>query len=198
MITDKDSLLFETERLFLRPLTAQDVTDAHVSGLNDPEVHRYLVEVKKSRQTRASVEAFVNANQKDPASILFGIFPKIHPEKAIGTVRVTDVEFFNYTAVIGVCLFIKDEWKKGYALEALKRIKSYLFDILGLHYLEAGVYAANDYSLRLFREAGFGSHCIMRNKFRLDDHFEDVIYFAAFNPGFDVTGLRSRPPVKED
>jgi RimJ/RimL family protein N-acetyltransferase len=57
MIIDKESLRIEDERIYLRPIDVEDITNGYISGLNDPEVNRYLVNVRKNIQTRESDRA---------------------------------------------------------------------------------------------------------------------------------------------
>jgi ribosomal-protein-alanine N-acetyltransferase len=188
-MTNEKALVLETDRLRLRPVQVEDITDGYVAGLNDTEVNRYLMQVKRSRQTRASVERYVRANLEDPAGILFGIFVKDDPAPFVGTVRVSRIDRFHYFADIGVCLFAKRAWKKGYAREALEGVTRYLFESLGLHYLEAGVYEENTPSLNLFRRDGFVESFRVRNKYRFEDRFMDMVYLAKVNPHFDAARL---------
>lgn len=58
----------------LRPLVPEDVHEAYIQGLNDPDVNRYLVTVRQQVQTAETVQAFVRANRDDPDAVLFGIW----------------------------------------------------------------------------------------------------------------------------
>jgi RimJ/RimL family protein N-acetyltransferase len=190
MKIDKRSLLIENKNIYLRPLRIEDVTDEYVSGLNDPEVNRYLVNVRQRVQTRESVEKYVTSEFDDPSAILFGIFARNDLKKVIGTVHVSEIDFFHYTASIGICLFPKQVWKRGHAFQALQLVKGYIFEVLCLHYIEAGVYQENKNSINLFTRAGFSEWYRVKDKFRLVDSFEEAIYFAAINPSFDISLLK--------
>ena len=190
MKIDKRSLLIENKNIYLRPLRIEDVTDEYVSGLNDPEVNRYLVNVRQRVQTRESVEKYVTSEFNDPSAILFGIFTRNDSKKVIGTVHVSEIDFFHYTASIGICLFLKQVWKRGHAFQALQLVKDYIFEVLCLHYIEAGVYEKNKNSINLFTRAGFSEWYRVKDKFRLVDSFEEAIYFAAINPSFDISLLK--------
>jgi RimJ/RimL family protein N-acetyltransferase len=188
MKIDKESLLLENDRIYLCSLSVEDITDEYVQGLNDTEVNRYL-EARHNVQTRESVEKFVISNIEDPASILFGIFIKNSRVPFIGTIRAHGIDFFHYTASVGICVFAKQAWKKGYALQSLQLVKDYLFGVLDLHYLEAGAYAKNKNSISAFTRAGFLEWYRVKDKFRFVDSFEDAIYLSAINPSFDMSLL---------
>src|SRR4030043_345891 len=100
IMVDKKSLLLEKDRICLCPLKTEDITDEYVNGLNDPEVNKYLVDVRRKVQTRDSVEKYVISNMENPSCILFGIFIKNRQETFIGTIRVHEIDLFNYSAII--------------------------------------------------------------------------------------------------
>lgn len=187
MKINKESLIIENDRIYLRPLLVEDITGDYINGMNDPEVNKYLVNVRLKTQTRETVEDYVRSNLDSPSSVLFGIFIKKDPVDFIGTVRVSGIDYFHCYASIGVCLFAKRAWKQGYAIQAVSIVKNYLFESLGLHYLEAGLYAENRNSINLFRRAGFSEAYRVKNKFRHEDSFKDTIYFAVTNPLFDTS-----------
>lgn len=198
MTFNNKSLLLKNDRIYLRPLDIIDITDEYVAGLNDPEVNRYLLNVRLNIQTKESVEAFVRSNMDDASSILLGIFVKDDPEPFIGTLRVSGIDLFHYLASVGICVFAKRAWKKGYALQSITLVKEYLFESLGLHYLEAGVYAENANAVTLFNNAGFSESYRMKDKFRHIDSFEEGISFAAVNQSFDMALLsRNYSPDQE-
>ena len=188
MKIDKESLLLKNDRIYLRPLRLEDVTEEYISGLNDPEVNRFLVNVRRCAQTKETVGEYVISCYENPNAILFGIFIKnVDSKTPIGTVHVSEIDFFHYTASVGICLFAKRVWKKGYALQSLQLVKGYLFGVLGLRYLEAGVYAKNKSSVNAFTRVGFLEWFRVKDKFRLVDSFEEVIYLAAINSSFDMS-----------
>jgi len=189
MKIDKESLVIENGSIYLRPLRIEDITDEYVNGLNDPEVNKYLVDVRRNVQTWETVEKYVSSNFENPSAILFGIFMKNNSKQLVGTVHVSEIDLFHYTASVGICLFAKRIWKKGYALQSLQLVKNYLFGVLGLHYLEAGAYAINASSISAFTRADFLEWYRVKDKFRLVDSFEEVIYFSAINPSFDMSLL---------
>ncbi len=112
----KESLLLEGDNIDLRPLLTDDITVDYINGLNDPGVNKYLVSVRHEVQTSKSVYC----NMEDPLAILFGVFLKNNLKPFIGTVHVSGIDCFHYTASIGICLFLKQYWGKGYGLQALE------------------------------------------------------------------------------
>lgn len=195
MNINKNSILLDIGRIYLRQLRIEDITDEYVDGLNDPAVNRYLLNVRQSHQTHISVESYVSASMDNADNILFGIFIKEDIAPFIGTVHVSRIDLFNYSACIGICIFAKRAWKKRYALESVQTVKDYLFETVGLHYLEAGIYAANINSIKLFTKAGFEESYRVKDKFRYIDNFEETINYAAVNQSFDMSLLSRELPL---
>lgn len=187
---NKQSLVLQTDKLLIRPLRVNDVTEEYVEGLNDPDVNQYLVAVRQHHQTKDSIIRYVEADWDNPLSILFGIFIKNDENPFVGTLRVYNIDFFHFSASIGICLFAKRAWKKSYACNALRLVKKYLFEEVQMHYLEAGVYAVNLNSINCFLKSGFVEQYRVNDKFRHTNSFEEAIFFAAVNPAFDSSLLK--------
>jgi ribosomal-protein-alanine N-acetyltransferase len=179
---DKNNLLLETSRITLRPLEETDITDEYILGLNDPEVNRYLL--LRQPQTLSLVQEYVRRNWESPISILFGIFIKDDPSPLVGTIRISEIDFYHYLANVGVCLFAKRAWKKGYAIEAMREVVSFAFGDIGLHYLEAGAWSENSNSFELFRRAGFSETHRIKDKYRFRNEFKEAVYLGAVNRDF--------------
>lgn len=148
------------DRAYLQPIRAEDVTDKYIDGLNNPSVHQHLTEVRRNRQTRSTVEAYVGANWESATDILFGFFVE---DELRGTVRLHDIGTRSPAdAWIGIAIFDPSCWGQGWGGTAIKIIVKYGFDDLGLDHINAGIYQDNEASRRAFSRAGFemaGPHC---------------------------------------
>lgn len=136
----------------LRPLRPVDVTDAYVAGLNDPELTYFLTIARTIRHSMETQREFVQRNWEDPAGVLFGIY---RSGELRGTLRLHDIDWAARTGFVGVFLFDRRVWGQGIGSAALVEIIAFARDILGLRSLTAGIYDANEASLKLFQKAGF-------------------------------------------
>lgn len=107
----------------------------------------------------------------------------------IGTIRFTDISDFHYCLGVGICIFPKKHWGKGYGTEALVKVKDYAFENLKIHHIEAGVYSENVDSIRLFEKAGFEIYLRNSDKYRLENRFVDVLMLRCINQNFDLSLL---------
>lgn len=180
---DRDNLYIQTDRLHIKVLRSEDITEEYISGLNDPEVN-YFLEVKRNRQSFESVKSFVAENAQSASSLLLGIFLKT-TDSLIGTVRLSGISFVHYHLGLGICIFAKQYWGKGYGVESVFAIKEFVFNDMGMHYIEAGMYSQNAASRKLFEKAGFECYVKVSDKYRLEDQFVDIVMFRAVNPNFN-------------
>lgn len=187
---NKKEILIETERLRIRTLSESDVCESYVNGLNDPEVNKFLIDARFTQHTETSVKDFVAKKLNSPLCIPFGLFVKEGGE-FIGTIYISKISRIHFSCELGICLFRKECWNKGYGAEAVSAVVRYLFDILGLHYIQAEAYAENRASLAMFEKVGFYFQYEVKNAVRFCDSYEPVVFLGMDNKKFDFSKLKS-------
>ena len=140
------------DRAHLRPVVSADITPDYVNGLNDPVVNRFLGQSRERRQTMDTVGAYVEANRLNPNAVLFGIFID---EALRGTVRLHDVQEDTKIATIGVLIFDKNYWQKGWASRAIGAVVAFARRDLEIKTFKAGMVAQNIASRNTFASLGF-------------------------------------------
>ncbi|MFN3826426.1 MAG: GNAT family N-acetyltransferase [Micavibrio sp.] len=140
-----------SENIRLRSLTAQDVNDVYVEALNNPERVKYMVSVAKGISVSEIVK-YVNDNDRDQRSILFGIFDE---DRFLGTCRLHDINQEQKSAHLGIFLFEALEQYKGLGTEVIKSVCGFAFSGLTLEKIYAGIFIDNIPSQKAFTKAGF-------------------------------------------
>lgn len=168
-----------TQNLYLRQLTVEDITQAYVDALNDPEVVR-LTEARHFEWNHESVAEYVERSNVEGESLLFGVFLK-SSDKHIGNIRLSNFSKQHHRVELGIMIFDKSQWGKGYGREALIAVTDYVFGVLKLHRLCADYYAVNTASARMFEKAGFKIEGVFRDHFFLDGDYVDSIRIAKIN-----------------
>lgn len=172
----------------LRPLLAADIHPGYVAGLNDPEVNRFLVNVRNARQTTASVLEFVEQNLLAPDAILFGIWfqgDALH----CGTVRLHNLGLQQDQARIGICVFDRRRWGKGVGTSALRAVSEWACGTLGVSAIEAGVYAENMASQKIFVAAGYEWRKDVADTYERDGRPTTVRFYRFPGPGQPSSGV---------
>lgn len=139
---------------YLRVLKPNDVTFDYVSGLNNPEINKYLDTVRQTTQTTQSVKEFISNNLQSVNSVMLGIWKK-NNENICGTIRIHGIDTFHKIANIGVCIFEKSTWGHGLGSNAITTATKWAMDYLDLRWIEAGIHEDNIGSQKAFLNAGY-------------------------------------------
>ena len=177
----QNELKITTPRLLLWRFRPKDVTEKYVKALEDPEViglteSRYRT--KKMTIQKAKEYARKSTNKH---SMLIGIFIA-KTKQHIGNIRLHTISSENKRAELGIMIWDKSEWGKGYATESLNAVVNYAFNTLKLHKVEAEYYSINEASARLFEKAVFTIEGIIKDHFFVNGKFVDAIRVGIITP----------------
>ncbi|GAA4675657.1 GNAT family N-acetyltransferase [Streptomyces chumphonensis] len=141
--------MIDTERLHLRPLTADD-TDRIVELTSEPEVGRYLPALDPE-QLRARV-GHLAAQWGERGYGVFAVELR-HSGELVGRVGLIDWPQFDEVEV-GWTLR-RDAWGHGYATEAARACVDFGFATCGKPYLTCNIHPDNAPSFRVAERLGF-------------------------------------------
>jgi ribosomal-protein-alanine N-acetyltransferase len=144
-------MIFQTERLMVRPYTMGDLDDFF--RLNrDAEVMRYIRPVQTFQQTKEFLVKIIRAYDERPGTGRWGLFLTDGGQFA-GSFAIIPVEKTEMLQ-LGYAL-LKEYWGKGYASEAVKGGIAYAFDKLGLEEIAGITFPANLPSQKVLVNNGF-------------------------------------------
>ncbi len=168
-----------TKNLLIKPLKADDITPLYVKALNDPEIVQ-LTGARFTKWNIGNLKTYVlKANGKDK-SMLLGIFLKTD-SRHIGNIRLFNFDRHHRRVELGIMIFDKAEWKKGYATEALAVVCKFVFEKLKLHRICADYYSVNRASAKMFKKTGFKIEGIFKDHFICNHSYVDSVRVAKIN-----------------
>ena len=135
-----------TKNLYLRELLPEDITSKYINALNDLEVVG-LTEARHRKWNRENVRRYVIESNKKGVSKLIGIFIK-KTDKHIGNIHMFNFNKIHKRLELGIMIYDKSQWSKGYGTEALIAIENYVFNILKYYKICADYYSTNIASAR--------------------------------------------------
>ncbi len=167
------------QNLYLRQFSVADITQDYINALNDQEVVG-LTEARHQKWDEESVKKYVRESNVDGVSQLIGIFLR-ESAKHIGNIRLSNFSVRHRRAELGIMIWDKSQWSKGYGAESLMAITDYAFNELKLHKICADYYSINVASAKMFEKAGFEIEGIFKDHFLLDGEYVDSVHIAKFN-----------------
>lgn len=173
--------ILETERLVLKPLSLEHLTQDYVDWLNDEEVYRYLE--TGGNYTLAMLKDYLNDVVKKDI-YFWGIHLK-NNDLHIGNVKIDPINTKHSLAEYGIMMGRRNEWGKGYAKEATNKVIDYCFQELNIRKLTLGVVADNTTALALYKKLGFVTEGVYKQHGFYYGKFCDIIRMALFNPFFE-------------
>jgi len=168
-----------TERLSLREFREDDITEAYLAALQDPELLQ-LTEARHTKWTRDAVIRYVHDSNVPTVIELIGIFFK-DSDAHIGNIRLSGFSFIHKRLEFGILIWDRNAWGKGYATEAITGLERYVFDELKFHKLCADYYVINQASQKIFEKCGYKIEGIFKDHFLLDDTYIDSVRVAKYN-----------------
>jgi [ribosomal protein S5]-alanine N-acetyltransferase len=168
----------QTERLLLRPLTAEDApTLARRAGrreIADTTIsipHPYS-ELQAKEWITGHAELFAKGQ-----GVVFGMELKRDGTLA-GTIGLREIDTEHAQAELGFWVAV-EYWGQGYATEAARAVVNFGFEQLGLNRIYAHHMVRNPGSGRVLTKIGMTQEGLLRQRVKKWGVFEDVVLLAA-------------------
>lgn len=151
MSKSRHQIIFETERLLIRPYTMDDF-DNFFRMNGDEEIMRYIRPAQSREQSKDFLQKIITSYAESPGIGRWAMLEKEDNQFA-GSFAVIPVENSDLLQ-IGYSL-LKENWGKGYASESAKGGIKYAFGQLGLTKIAGITYPENIRSQRVLLKNGF-------------------------------------------
>ena len=169
---EKDIPVFiEGETILLLPQSSEHV-NLYIKWINDPKVRKYSRNIFPLR-VEDTKRWFEPQEGRVHNIIVFEIWHK-KDNKPIGTTLLTDIDWVNGWANVGMTIGEPDYWNKNIATEATELIIEYAFNELNLHKLHGGVIVDNIGSWIVAEKTGFTLEGIHKDDLFVDGKHVDV------------------------
>jgi RimJ/RimL family protein N-acetyltransferase len=166
----------DSERIYLKPLSLEELEGGYVNWLNDPEVCKYNSHGAVV-YTRDMATKFIQSLKDDPSREVWATYLKdgnIH----IGNISLQCIDKKNNSAEIAYLFGEKRYWGKGYAYEASKLLMKRAFSDLRLHRLYFGTHCENVAMQKLGEKLGFQREGILSEAQFKNGKYNDVVIYG--------------------
>lgn len=165
--------MIEGQDIYLRELKPEDVSQAYVDWMNDPDIMRFT-EARFKQWSFDELTDFVKKCYNSQSDYMFGIFDKV-THNHIGNIKLGPVNPHHKFASIGLIIGNKDYWGKGIATDAIQLVTAFAFDELKLNKVTAGAYANNTASIKAFEKCGFNHEGLLAKNYQDQDEYVDAV-----------------------
>jgi RimJ/RimL family protein N-acetyltransferase len=168
-------------RIRLRAAEREDIPQ-FVDWLNDPEVRQFLL--LNLPISRVEEEGWFERMIKSPPQehVLVIEAQTGDSWKPIGNTGLTDINWVDRNAEIGIFIGEKDYWNRGYGREVMKLMLRHAFNTLNLHRIYLRVFEHNLRGIRAYEHAGFVQEGRLRHDIFRDGQYHDVFIFSVLRP----------------
>lgn len=171
-----DFKLIETNRLLLKGLSPQDMTDLFE---NYPmEEIKQILGHRSDADYEKEYHKYKNGYASYNRSFLLFLLEDKASGKIIGRCGLHNWNVDHSRAEIGYSMEDERFKQRGLMSEAVEAIIDYGFNSLKLNRIEALVADYNTPSLRLLEKNGFVQEGVLRNHYLVDGVFEDSVMFS--------------------
>ncbi len=160
--------------VLLRQIELSDCTSSYVEWLNDVRINQFL-ETRWYEQNLNTIRDFVNSQRENGHSVLFAI---IYEDKHIGNIKIGPVNTHHLHADLSYFIGETSYWNRGIATTAINLVCRYGFEDIGLHRIEAGVYADAVGSWKALERNGFIREGTFRKQVIYHDTYSDIYRYG--------------------
>lgn len=169
-------MIIETDRLIIRELTLEDVSDIF-EYCSNPVMDPYITFTihQTMEQTTGFVE-FVKKKNEAKKDFTVGITLK-ETNKVIGTIDIGNISELHHCGELAYAIN-PSYWNLGYATEAAKAIIAYGFKEKGLNRIFARCVLYNQGSEKVMQKIGMSFEGIQRQGMFIKGNYQDLKVYA--------------------
>lgn len=177
-----DPTFIEGERIYLRPLRDQDAEGPYPFWLNDMEVCEGTSHGIYPYSKKNALDYIQQANNADQALILAIVLHE--NDLHIGNIALQRINWIYRTAEFAILLGDKNQWGKGYGLEAGRLLIAHGFSALNLNRIECATFDSNEGMRKLALTLGMQQEGVRRKAAYKNGVFLDIVEFGVLREEF--------------
>lgn len=173
---------YTSERIYLRPLSVDDVNERYLGWLRDQQVKAFL-EVDGNDLTLDDIRDYIEDGPSNGSYFMYAICLN-ESDLHIGNVKVGPINTAHLIADLPVVIGDKDFWGKGIAVEAIALGNQIAFEKHGIRKLHGQIYRSNIGSIKAYCRAGWIIEGVIRGRYLVDGAPMDQVLVSCNNPAF--------------
>ncbi|MCF6136308.1 GNAT family N-acetyltransferase [Pseudalkalibacillus berkeleyi] len=169
------------ERIYLRPVTKDDLDWLYYHTMNDQEGRRLTG--TQAVYSQQGIQNWFDRNSTDDSRMDLIICLQ-EGNQRIGDIAMMDIDHLNRNAIVRIAIFEGDKLGKGYGTEAMSLLLEYGFEVLNLHRVGLDVFAFNTRGIKSYEKLGFQQEGVIRDQLYYDGEYHDSILMGVMKDEF--------------
>lgn len=181
-----DDLRLEGRRVFAVPFGDRHLNDpAYLDWLRDYEVVKSMnLWTYWQPVSFETLRAYVEGQIASASDQFFALHERAS-ERFIGTLRAAYIDWRTRETSLGIMIGPRELWGRGLGGDAIGMLCRYLFEVVKLRRIEAGLMGNNLGMLKVFERCGFKLEGRLRKKdLTRDGDYVDHLYLGLFEDEF--------------
>lgn len=174
--------MYTGEKVRLREYRREDI-NIRLSYINDPEIEKLLVAETPYPVTLNEEEKWFESISAFKDTYRFAI-ETIEDSEYIGECSISNVDWKNSVAAVGIFIGKKKFWGKGYGKDAMKTLISFIFMQMNINKVRLNVYSFNERAIKCYEKCGFKTEGILREEMYRDGKYYDTIAMGILRKDF--------------
>ncbi len=176
------------ENIYLRTLSAEDLTERYRDWFNDAEVCRYNSHHRfpnYDEDMRRYYETTIQSHE----NLILAICDK-STDAHVGNVGLQGIDLLNQSAEFAILIGDKSYWNRGVGKEVMRLIIAHGFSQLNLQRIYCGTAENNAGMQKLALALGFREEGRSRQALYKDGEFRDLVHYGLLRSEYDPEGGR--------
>ncbi len=167
-------------KIYLSPINIEDA-DIYVEYLCNPSISDKLHSTKKVFNL-VNEKEFLNKMLSNGEHI-FSIIRK-EDDKLIGNIGISNIDYIDRTATIGIFIGEDSNQNKGYGSDAIRALLNYGFGVLNLNNIDLKVFDFNERAINCYKKVGFKEYGRRHKAYYVNNEYHDVISMEILKDDF--------------
>jgi [ribosomal protein S5]-alanine N-acetyltransferase len=178
-----NDLVVRGDRIYLRALTENDITDQYLSWFRDEVVVNFL---QARNLTHVDVRDHLEQGKSTGIWHMYAVC-LIQDDSHIGNVKIGPIVKNHKISDLVIVIGDRNYWGKGIGTEAIRLGTKLAFEVFHIHKLSGSIYAENLASIRSYKKAGWVEEARLRGHYLHKGKRKDLVIVSCFNPKYFQT-----------
>lgn len=178
-LVNKNKIFLEGQRINLKSITLEDISDRYIAWLNDEEVIKGL-ESPPRPYTKQMLTEYIYKMMHEEDTYMLGIHER-DSKQHLGNIKLHNFNHISRTCELGIMIGEKAYWGKGIGSEACRMLIDFAFHHLKMRKVWLSVHSNNPGAIELYRKLGFQEEGKLVKHTLSQGEYVDKVIMGIFN-----------------